>query len=142
MAVGLEISYLDVNGVPATNRLSIDAAANAAAVAALLKALTNAKIVSANILTPVDISGLAGNAAAAANVESAKFKMAISLTGPIPAGATRRPGTIIQVPAPLGTLINGTSGDPANAAFTALLTHVQTNRGETLDTVKSVNYVR
>lgn len=142
MAVGLEVSYIDVNGVPATNRLSIDAAANAATVAQQLKQLTNCKIVAANILTPVDISGLTSNTASATNNESAKFKMAISLTGPIPAGATRRPGTIIQVPAPVGTLINGASGDPTLAAFTALLAHVTTNRGEVLDTVKSVNYIR
>jgi len=142
MAVELEISYLDVNGESATNSVSIDAAANAAATVQLFKNTSNCRVVKASIITPVDISGLTGNTSAAANVESAKFKMAVSLSGPIPSGATQRPRVTFQIPAPLGTLINGRSGDPANAAFTAFLAHVVSNRGEVLDTVDSVNYVR
>lgn len=140
MAVEMSVSYLDINGVSAKNVFAADDDAAAAALIPLLDALTNAKINAASYATPLDVSGT--SAASATNVESAKFKMAITMSGPIPAGGTQRPRVTLQIPAPLGTLINGLSGDPTNAAFTALLPYVVTNRGETLDRVDSVNYVR
>jgi hypothetical protein len=140
MAVELSVSYTDVNGVSAKNVFAVADAAGGAALLPLLDALSNAKISSAAVATPLDVSAL--GAAAAANNESAKFKMAITFSGAIPAGGTRRPRVTIQIPAPVGTLINGESGDPTNAAFTALLPYVKTSHGEAVDTVESVNYVR
>jgi hypothetical protein len=140
MASGMTVSYRDVNGITASNRFAIGDPADGPSLLAALDALTNAAIVESNTLTPVDLTGL--SAASATNNESAKFKMAITMSGPIPTGGTVRPKVIIQIPAPLGTLINGLSGDPTNALFTALLAFITTNRGETLDKVDSVNYVR
>lgn len=142
MAVLLEVSWRDVNKVPASNRVSVDDAAAAATLLAKLKTLSNAEIEAAYILTPLDISGLAGNVAAANNVETAKTKMKITMSGPIPAGATARPTVTLGIPAPKGTYINGLEGDPTNADITALLTDVVSNRGETLNTVERVAYGR
>lgn len=138
----MTISYRDVNGVEATNRFTVADATAAAAALAKFKALTNAKIIDASYATPLDISGITGNTAAAANVESAKFKCAITLSGAIPTGGTSRPTVTLQIPAPLGSLVNAGTGDITNALVTTLLTTVQSNRGETLDTVDSVNFVR
>jgi hypothetical protein len=142
MAIRMTISYRDVNGVEATNRFTVADATAAAAALAKFKALTNAKIIEAFTSTPLDITGLSGNTALQANVESAKFKCAISMSGPIPTGGTRRPTVSLQIPAPLGSLVNSTSGDITNALVTTLLSTVLSDRGETLDTVDAVNFVR
>jgi hypothetical protein len=142
MSVLVTISYRDVNGVEATNQFAVADATAAAAAVPKFKALTNCKILEASYATPIDISGLSGNTAAAANVESAKFKCAIALSGAKPSGATSRPRVILQIPAPLGSLVDAGTGSITNALVTTLLTSVQSNRGETLDTVDSVNFVR
>lgn len=142
MSVLLTISYQDINGVGSTNSFTV--ADNAAAVAscAAIKKLTNCKIMSAALATPVDISGVANNNAAANNVESAKFKMAVHLSANPPAGATARPGVTLKIPAPVGTYINGLTGDPANPDIVALLATVQSNRGEAMTKVDKVLYVK
>lgn len=142
MAVEVTISYLDVNGDGATNKYASTDAASAAASIAKFKALTNAKIIEASYSTPIDISGLTGNTAAAANLETVKAKVAITMSGPKPTGATRRPSVTLQIPAPLGSLVNGATGDTSNALITTLLSSVLSSRGETLDTVERVAYVR
>jgi hypothetical protein len=140
MAVEVSISWFDANGDTASNSFTVADAAAAASALAALHAISNAGVSAASYATPLDLAGL--TTPVAANVESAKFKMAITMSGDKPVGATARPKVILQVPAPIGTLINGKSGDPANVAFTALLPLIKTNRGETLNKIDSVNYIR
>lgn len=142
MSVEVAVSWLDAQGESATNTYTVDDAAAALASVILLKALSNAKILAATYSTPIDLATVPSNNAVAANVESAKFKMAVQLSGDKPANATARPGVKLLIPAPLGSLINGLSGDPTNAAFTALLAQIRSNRGETLNKVDRVAYVR
>lgn len=142
MSVEVVVSWLDAQGSTASNTFTSADAAAALSAVTLLKLLSNAKIIAANYSTPLDLTGIAANNAVAANVESAKFKMAVQLSGDKPANATARPGVKLLVPAPVGSLINGLTGDPTNAAFTNLLAQIQSNRGETLNRVDRVAYVR
>jgi len=142
MSTLLEVSYLDANGNTSTNEVTVADLESAQFLLPKLKKLTNCKILSARLIQPVDVGFIASNNAVAANVESAKFKMAISMTGPIAAGATAAPNVTIQIPAPVGSYVNGLSGDPTNADITTLLANVQSNRGETLDTVRKVSDVK
>ena len=142
MAVLLEVSYIDAQGETSTNEFTVADLQAADFVLPKLKKLTNCKIIGARLIQPVNISTLANNTATAANVESAKFKMAISMTGPFAVGATAAPSVTLQIPAPVGTYVNGLSGDPTNADITTLLAEVLSNRGEPLDTVRRVSYVR
>jgi len=142
MAVELEVSYIDINGNTSTNSVAVDDLEGAGFLLPKLKKLTNCKILSARLVQPVDISGVLSNVAVASNVESAKFKMAISMTGPLSTGATSAPNVTIQIPAPVGTYVNGLSGDPTNADITTLLAEIRSNRGETLDTIRKVSYVK
>lgn len=141
MAVELTVNYLDVNGETASNTCTVADMAAAVALLPKLKKLTNAAIVSASISTPVDISGVNNNTASNANNESAKFKMAVQMKGPKAAGATAAPSVKLEIPAPVGTYVNAKTGDPANADIQALLAQVLSNRGEALNTVKSVKYM-
>jgi hypothetical protein len=140
MAVELSVTWQDVNGLTSTERFAVVDAANAALVLPKLKLLSNAKIVSAAINTPLDITGLANNNAASANVETARTKMNIGLSGNKPAGATARPKTRLGIPAPVGSYINGLSGDVTNADIVALLANVVSNRGEAMTKVDRVAY--
>ena len=148
MAQLLTVSYLDVNGESGSNRFYIDAAADAATVCADLKALTNCQITEANILSPVDISTLANNTApTAANVESALFKASVTLEGPqVGAGGTNTGApnarVTIQIPAPVGDLVNGMTGNPKDPRLTALLGKIVSNHGDAMTSVRSVKYVR
>lgn len=141
MAQILEVSYLDAQGVVRTGEYTVADLESAEFLLPKLKKLTNCKIQSANLIQPVPLDGITSNVAVAANVESAKFKMGISMTGPRAVGATAAPSVNIQIPAPVGTYINGLSGDPTNADITTLLAEILSNRGETLDTVRKVSYV-
>ena len=86
MAVEGDYSWLDVNGLGASNRIWANNAAGASTLAGLLKKLSNAKLRAAGYRTPIDISAIDPNAAAAANVETARTKMVITLSAPPLAG--------------------------------------------------------
>src|SRR5690242_13343093 len=141
MAVSLNISMLDANGETAKVGPTIGDAANAVTVAQHIENMSNAKTLKADISTPVDISGLTGNTATAANVESAKFKARLTYSGPIPAGGTRRVRTSILVPAPHGALVDGLSGDLTNADAVALAALLTDELGNPMDILESIEYV-
>jgi hypothetical protein len=140
MAGEAELSYVDVNGITAANRFVVDDEAAAAAALALFKKLTNARITRARFSTPVDVSGVPANAAAAANVETARAKMIITLSAPPADAGLPRQTVTLQIPAPVGTYINGLTGDPTNADIVALLGVVRTSTGAVCDKVEKVAY--
>jgi hypothetical protein len=142
MAVQDSISWEDINGIEATNRFYVADAAGAVTAATLMKKLSNAKIVASSVKSDVDISGVPANNAAAANVETARAKMVITLSGPPPGANLPRVKVTLEIPAPVGSYINGLEGDKTNADIVALLTVVKTNRGETVDTVDRVIYAK
>lgn len=142
MAGEAELSYVDVNGIPASNRFVVDDAAAAATSLALFKKLTNSRIKAARFSTPVDVSGVAANVAAAANVETARAKMIITLSAPPADVGLARQTVTLQIPAPVGTYINGLTGDPTNADIVALLGVVRTSTGAVCDKVEKVAYAK
>lgn len=138
MAVSVEVSYVDFFGKVKRGRATVADAAGAATLMPLLKALTNCQIASANLLTPIDISGLAGNVAANADMSSAEAQARINLTGAIPAGGTRKARTSVTIPAFKGTLVTG--GDKVaitNAAVTALTPVLKDKDGNDMTAVSS-----
>lgn len=141
-AVDLSVSWQDVNGVKAKNTPHILDTAGPAAVCQALANLSNAAIIGAKISTPVTISGLTSNTATNTNVESAKFKMRLSYSGPIPAGGAERAKCSVEVPAPLGTVINGLSGDLTNSDALALIPLLCDTWGNPMDTLDKIEYVR
>jgi hypothetical protein len=136
------LEWSDVNGVDASNSIYVADAAAAATLAGQLKTLSNAKINNGNFVQPLDLTAIDPNTAAAANVETARAKMVITLSGAPAAAGLPRPTVTIQVPAPKGTYINGLEGDPTNADIVALLTTVKSNRGETMNRVERVAYAK
>lgn len=142
MAVEGNFSWQDVNGIPATNRFWLEDGAAASAMAITIKKLSNAKLKGVSYSTPVDISGLAANNAVAANVETARAKMAITLSAPPLGAGLPRQTVTIQIPAPVGTYINGLTGDPNNADIQALVGVVLTQAGTPTDAVDRVAYVK
>lgn len=135
-------SWLDVNGLGASNRLWAADGPGVASIAAKLKKLSNARLKQAALVQPVDISGIAGNTAAAANVETARTKMVITLSAPSVSDGGPRQTVTIQIPAPVGTYINGLTGDITNADIQALLGVVLTQAGTATDQVDRVAYAK
>jgi hypothetical protein len=135
-------SWVDVNGQPASNRLWATNSAGVASLAAKLKKLSNAKLKNAAVTTPVDISGISGNTAAAANVESARFKMIITASAPPVSAGGRRQIVTIEIPAPVGSYVNGLSGDTQNADIQALLDDLYTQAGTACDSIDKVAYAK
>lgn len=135
-------SWIDVNGLGANNRLWAADSAGVASLAAKLKKLSNARLKNAATVAPVDISGIAPNAAAAANIETARQKMIITLSAPAVSAGGRRQIVTIEVPAPVGTYINGLTGDTQNADIQALLGDVYTQAGTLCTAVDRVAYAK
>lgn len=135
-------SWIDVNGLGASNRLWAADDAGVASLAALLKKLSNARLKSASVSTQVDISGIAANAAAAANNETARAKMVITLSAPSVSDGGPRQTVTVQVPAPVGTYINGLTGDINNADIQALVGVVLTQAGTATDRIDRVAYAK
>lgn len=135
-------TWIDVNGLGASNRVWTTDDASAAALAAALKKLSNARLKGAAISTPVDISGIAPNAAAAANLETARAKMVITLSAPAVSDGGPRQTVTIQVPAPVGTYINGLTGDTQNVDIQALVGVVLTQAGTATTAVDRVAYAK
>ena len=142
MTYQLEIRWQDAQGLRVNERFSVGDATLPGDVLTAFKKLSNAKIISASQITPVDVSGLIGNTAAASNVETARQKMVVSMSGPVPLAGSTRPKVRIGIPAPVGTYINGLFGDPTNADIAALKSLVVTNQGNNLDTVDRVFYAK
>lgn len=138
MAVSVEISYVDVFGKVKRGRATVADAAGATALMPLLKALTNCQIASANLLTPVDLTGVSGNTAANADMSSAEAQARINLTGAIPTGGTRKARTSVTIPAFKGSLVTG--GDKVNITDINILNlrpYLKDKDGNDMDTVSS-----
>lgn len=141
MAFLLELSFRDVNGLVADRTCYINQESDAPAVIKDFDDCTNALITSARILTPVPLQTITGNNATNDNVETAKCKAKISLRG-ADAGSLADPFATahISIPAPIGSLINGKSGDVTNGALQSLKTKVLSKNGVQMDTVTKVTY--
>lgn len=142
MAGLVTIEWIDVNGIHARNSLYTPDVVGALGVVTHLKALSNARVLSALFSIPLDLTTLPGNTAVAANVETARAKAAVTMSADPAAAGLPRPKVNFEIPAPIGALINGLTGDKTNTDILALLSDIVTNRGETLNLVDNIIYSR
>lgn len=143
MAFLLDVTFQDINQRESISGVWINTEGDAEGVLAAMKAASNAKILRATISTPVPLVTLTDNIPAAANVETATSKAIVSMRGADAASsgvpfATARVG----IPAPIGTLINGLSGDATDAELQSLKSKVLSKTGVQMDQVTSVKYSR
>lgn len=142
MAVLVRIVYEDVNGEQAENRFWAQDPIWAKNSLYSFNYLSNAKIIEASYSVPLDISDLPNNVAVAENVETVKTKMAVTMSGPPPQPGLFRPTVTLQIPAPLGELVNGLESDTQIVEIQELLNVVLDDRGQPLDRVDRVAYAK
>lgn len=110
---------------------------------AALKAASNAKISKAWVSTPVPLTTITNNDAVAENVETVTTKALIKMRG-ADTGSAANPfaRVTIGIPAPIGTLINGETGDVSNAEIQSLKVKVLSNTGVQMSVVERIQYSR
>jgi hypothetical protein len=143
MAYLLDVTFQDVNQLQSKSSMWVEAETDVASVLAALKAASNAKIVKATLSTPVPLVSITNNDAVSANVETATSKAVIQMRG-ADAASSGEPfaHARIGIPAPIGTLINGLSGDVTLAEVQSLKSKVLSKSGVQMDTVESIRYNR
>jgi len=143
MAFLLDVTFQDVNQLESTSSMWIEAETDAIDVIQALKAASNAKITRATISTPVPLLTITNNSPTNDNVETATSKALVSMRG-ADAGSSGKPFATARVgiPAPIGSLINGQSGDATNAELQALKSHVISKTGVQMDQITRVVYNR
>jgi hypothetical protein len=143
MAYLLDVTFQDVNQLESKSSMWVNVETDVAAVLTALKAASNAKILKASLSTPVPLIAITNNDAVSANVETATSKAIIQMRG-ADAGSSGEPfaHARIGIPAPIGSLINGLSGDVTNAEVQSLKSKVLSKTGVQMDTVESIKYSR
>jgi hypothetical protein len=143
MAYLLDVTFQDINQLESKSSMWVNVETDVAAVLTALKAASNAKILKASLSTPVPLIAITNNDAVSANVETATSKAIIQMRG-ADAGSSGEPfaHARIGIPAPIGSLINGLSGDVTNAEVQSLKSKVLSKTGVQMDTVESIKYSR
>lgn len=143
MAFLLDVTFQDVNQLESKSSMWVNTEADVPSVLVALKAASNAKILKATLSTPVPLISITNNDAVEANVETATSKAIIQMRG-ADAGSSGEPfaHARIGIPAPIGSLINGLSGDINNAEVQSLKTKVLSKTGVQMDVVESIRYNR
>jgi hypothetical protein len=143
MAYLLDVTFQDVNQAVSQSSMWVNVETDVTAVIAALKAASNAKITRATLSTPVPLIAITNNDAVANNVETATCKAIIAMRG-ADAGSSGEPFAHVRVgiPAPIGTLINGLSGNITDAEVQSLKSKVLSKTGVQMDVVESIKYKR
>ena len=143
MAYLLDVTFQDINLLESVSSVWINVETDANAVLVAMKAASNARILRATLSTPIPLITITNNQAAAANVETATSKALVSMRG-ADAGSSGRPfaTAVVGIPAPIGTIINGMSGDVSEAELQSLKSKVLSKTGVQMDTISSVKYSR
>lgn len=143
MAYLLDVTFQDINQVESVSSLWVNVETDVTDVIAAMKAASNAKILRATLSTPVPLIAITNNIPTAANVETATSKAIVSMRG-ADAGSSGKPFATARVgiPAPIGTLINGESGDTTDAELQSLKSKVLSKTGVQMDQITSVKYNR
>jgi hypothetical protein len=143
MAKNLTVVFRDVNGQTGRTRFWCNNEAEAALALQNLKNLSNAQVVGAYMAQPIDISSLAGNTASNGNVETARAKAKVRMRGADSGSVAAKIAYVtFEIPAPLGSLINGLVGDPANNLLTPFINKVHSTSGVTMTAIDKVFYAR
>lgn len=143
MAYLLDVTFQDINQQESVSSMWVNVETDVTAVIAALKAASNAKILRATLSTPVPLIAITNNIPAAANVETVTSKALIYMRG-ADAGSSGRPfaTAVVGVPAPIGSLINGASGDVSDAEVQSLKSKVLSKTGVQMDQVTAIKYNR
>lgn len=143
MAFLVEHTWGDINGERITLTTWVNAEADAQTLLEKIDAASNAVLIEAHISTPIPLQALTNNDAVAANNESAATKAVVTFRG-ADAGSLAKPfdEVTIGIPAPIGSLINGLSGDVTNADLVALAGLIVSEHGVTMSSVSKLKYKR
>lgn len=143
MSVYVSAELTDINEKKAVTGAWVADAAAADDYLAALKAASNAKISKAWLSTPVPLTTITNNDATAANVETVRTKALVKMRG-ADTGSAAEPfaRVTIGIPAPIGTLINGATGDVTDAEIQSLKTKVLSRTGVQMSTVERIQYSR
>lgn len=140
MGQKLTTGFQDINGDGSNTRFWVNDAANALGALQNMANLSNAAIVSAWMGEVVDLTALGLKAAAvAANVETARTKLKVHLSGP-DAGSVANPraDVTLSIPAPVGDLLN--ANGPNTAALTPFIALVRADSDVAMDRIDRVYY--
>lgn len=143
MSYLLDVTFQDINQLESVSSLWVNVETDVAAVLDAMKLASNAKIQRATLSTPVPLVTITNNIPAAANVETATSKAIVAMRG-ADAGSSGRPfaTATVGIPAPIGSLINGQSGDVSDAELQSLKSKILSKTGVQMDQVTSVKYNR
>lgn len=142
MAVEVEVTFVDVNGVESRTSFWSPTAANAQSAIELFGPITNCEVIKASYNTPLDITGAWNHVAANANVETARTKVKVEMEGAASGGAAPFAKTTLSIPAPLGSLIDGAAGSPTDARLVGLIPLVVSAHGDAMTEIRSVRYAK
>jgi hypothetical protein len=124
MAFIATVGFRDVNGATSRTSFGVANEVNAISVIQSLSDLSNAQIVSAYYTEVIDLAFLAANNAVAANIETVKSKLRVLYQGEDldPTAVERFPTVQLYIPAPVGTVYDGTAASlQGNANLQAFL---------------------
>ena len=143
MAQELSVNFKDVNGDRGGTRFWCNDVPTAQGAIQALANLSNAQVVAAWMSLPVDLGSIANlkTAAVAANNETVYTNAKILLSGNDAGSvAAKRGYAEINIPAPIGALINGLEGNPNDPLAQAFVGKIITRHNVTTDRVDSVKY--
>lgn len=141
MARILHVTLRDVNGVTSGTHFWCNDLVTAIAACQSIANLSNAQIVGAYLSEPLDLTQISNNNTSNNNVETLKTRAIVRLSGPDP-GSVANPRSYcrVTIPAPVGSIINGLTGDPAGALVTPFIGKVLTLSDVTTDRIDKVYY--
>lgn len=143
MSVYVQAEMTDINGEKASTGAWVADAAAADDYLVALKNASNAYISKAWLSTPVPLTTITNNDAVAENVETVRSKVQVKMRG-ADTGSAAEPfaRVTVQIPAPIGSLINGATGDVSNAELQSLKTKVLSRTGVQMSVVERIQYSR
>jgi len=143
MARILHITIKDINGLTSGTHFWCNDLVTAVAACQSIANLSNGQIVGAYLAEPLDITQIPSNTTSNNNVETIKTRAVVRLSGPDPGSvASPRSYCRVTIPAPVGSIINGLTGDPAGALVTPFIGKVLTPSDVTTDKIEKVYYGR
>jgi hypothetical protein len=116
----LTVSFTDAHQENSDTNFYVNNAGDAQTAVAHLHGLSNARINGAYVSSPMDISALTGNGAVEANIETVATRMVARYSAPTQQAGIEQ-DVLLKIPAPVGSVINGTFSIADQAPLQALV---------------------
>lgn len=142
MAQEMTVSYKDAQTLPARNQFWVNDALTGFSALQHLANVSNAQIVSAYLKKPVVTTGFTLKPAPlAANNETVNTRAKVRMEGN-DAGSVANPvaTTLLSIPAPVGDLINGLTGNNNDARLIPLIAIVRADSDVAMQRITKVYY--